>query len=565
MMVAKFHHFLLFTALLLFGIACKKSPANHSEIAQEVTDTLSKRYPVPQTDSVSIRLFLANHPGLQEQESNMLAYYSGRQFSYAWFHEIGLNEQSGFFINLLHNLGDEGISDTLQYLQRTEFIYNLISSPGYPYRGADSLTHELEMLLSAQFFLYADRVWNGLHEEKTKSLEWHIQRKNIPYTSMLDSLLLRGPQAFNEGHPVYRQYYLLRDALKAWRPLATADWPALSLPEDVSSYSLGDSADVIAAMQERLRILGDLDSGYRQGMVDSLTYWGIIHFQSRHGLSSDGKAGKQFFRQLNVSPAERMRQIEVNMERCRWVPIEQAGNRIMVNIPEFMLYVYEADSIAFSMPIIVGTASNSTIIFNDELEYIVFSPYWVVPPSIIQEEIVPAVVKNSRYLSQHHMEVYSHSTNQVIASESIAWSNYVGKKFPYGIRQLPGAHNSLGWVKFVFPNQYYIYMHDTPSRNLFANTQRSYSHGCIRLSDPVKLANYLLSSDSSWTGSKIDSVMHGGVETYVALDQKMPVFIAYFTAWVDAQGVLQFRDDLYNHDEPLKELLSGDTPTLSRK
>ena len=215
------------------------------------------------------------------------------------------------------------------------------------------------------------------------------------------------------------------------------------------------------------------------------------------------------------------------------MPAEKDTNYILVNIPEYKMHVFDSGRLQFDMNVIVGTSANSTVIFTGKLKYIVFSPYWNVPESIVKKEILPAIQKNPDYLVKNHMEIY-------------------GKPGPVpNIRQKPGGANSLGLVKFLFPNNYNIYFHDTPNRELFTQSSRSFSHGCIRLGEPKKFAQYLLRSDTSWTEMKIDSAMHQPKEKWVTLSKGIPVFITYFTAWVDKNGQLNFRKDIYGHDEKM--------------
>jgi len=240
---------------------------------------------------------------------------------------------------------------------------------------------------------------------------------------------------------------------------------------------------------------------------------------------------------MNVPPSERLRTMLVNMERLRWLPEKQPANALVVNIPEFRLHVFEGDTEAFSMRIVVGAAATHTVIFADTLTQVVMSPTWTLPMSITRKEILPALAKNPNYLRTHNMEIIG------------------GSKAAPVIRQRPGPDNALGRVKFLFPNRFDIYMHDTPARGLFALEKRAFSHGCIRLAKPRALAEYLLGDDPEWTPERIGTVMLGGRETTVQLRQPRPVLILYFTAWVDREGRLNFRDDVYGHDSRLADEL----------
>ena len=201
------------------------------------------------------------------------------------------------------------------------------------------------------------------------------------------------------------------------------------------------------------------------------------------------------------------------------------------------MYVYNEDTLKFNMNVIVGTAANSTVIFSGDLKYIVFAPYWRIPDKIVRTEILPSMRRDTGYLRKNHMERTG------------------GPDTLPSIRQLPGPQNSLGRVKFLFPNNYDIYFHDTPNRNLFSASSRSFSHGCIRLGEPKRLAEFLLRNDTSWNEIRIDTLMNSTKEKWVTLPKTIPVVITYFTAFVDANGTLNFRKDIYKHDERLADKL----------
>ncbi|MER3471937.1 MAG: hypothetical protein C4330_11615 [Chitinophagaceae bacterium] len=249
---------------------------------------------------------------------------------------------------------------------------------------------------------------------------------------------------------------------------------------------------------------------------------------------------------LNVSAMTRLQQILMNMERMRWMTIEPTGNLIVVNIPEFVLHVYEGNKKAFDMNVVVGKEGHNTTIFNGDLNQVVFSPYWNVSPSIVRKEILPKL--SDGYLASQHME-------QVGTEDGLP-----------KIRQVPGPWNSLGRVKFLFPNSFNIYFHDTNAKSLFSKDKRAYSHGCIRLSEPEKMAEYLLRSQPEWTPDKIQAAMNSGKEQTVRLKKPVPVIITYYTSWVDDNGRLNFRDDIYGHDSTLarKMFVPGTSALASR-
>jgi murein L,D-transpeptidase YcbB/YkuD len=257
-----------------------------------------------------------------------------------------------------------------------------------------------------------------------------------------------------------------------------------------------------------------------------------MQFQRSHGLKADGIVNKVTLLEMNVSIKDRIQQIMLNMERCRWLTAPNKSTYLLINIPRFKLYVYDNDGFAFSCNAVVGKETNRTAIFKGEMKYVVFSPYWNVPPNIMRKEVLPAIKKNSHYLSENNME----------------WHDNI-------IRQLPGPWNALGGVKFVFPNGYDIYLHDTPSKSLFNESTRTFSHGCIRISEPKKLAMFLLADQEQWTSEAIDSAMNSRIEKFVPLRKPVPVYVVYFTAFVDTDGVLNFSKDVYGRDVQLKKMI----------
>jgi murein L,D-transpeptidase YcbB/YkuD len=278
--------------------------------------------------------------------------------------------------------------------------------------------------------------------------------------------------------------------------------------------------------------LGDLPQDNGSPAYDQTLQDGIRSFQARWGLKQDGILSGSTLKKMNTSPKSSIRKIMVNMERTRWIPVDLQGNYLIVNIPAFELYAVENDSVALRMKVVVGKFMHKTDVFNGNLQWVVFSPYWNVPPGILNNEILPALKKDPDYLSKNRMERNGNT-----------------------IRQKPGPNNALGLVKFLFPNSFNIYLHDSPAKNLFNEDVRAFSHGCIRVSEPRKLALYMLRNQSGWTESKVDAAMHAGKENFVKLNDPVPVYIAYLTAWVNREGKLNFRDDIYQSDDRLEKAI----------
>jgi murein L,D-transpeptidase YcbB/YkuD len=408
-------------------------------------------------------------------------------------------------------------------------------------------------MLTGQFFNYGSREWGGMTSDTAKDLEWFIPRKKLDMESLLDSLVQRPGNIFEE--PVNRYYITLRDALKKLAAMEkNGRWDSIHSNKKI--YKKGDSAAVIAAVKSRLHAWGDLPVQDTTPLFTSALDTALRNFQASMGLTVNGTIQQPVLNALNVPLEKRMQQILLNMERMRWVPVEPGNSYLLVNIPEFKLHVYDSGRLSWSCNVVVGKPGASTVIFTRPMKFVVFSPYWNVPPGILANEVLPAVKRNSGYLARQNMEVVG-ASGKPIPAGSINWSRYSGAGFPYIIRQKPGRSNALGKVKFLFPNEYNIYLHDTPSRYLFGETKRSFSHGCIRVAEPRRLAEWLLRNDPAWTPEKIEKAMNGDKEKFVALKDQVPVFIGYFTAFVNSRGQLNFRDDVYGHDARLAAQLFG--------
>ena len=328
------------------------------------------------------------------------------------------------------------------------------------------------------------------------------------------------------------QYSRLQQAMSSLASIRDEEWDVIAYPK--ASFKQGHSAPVISQVKKKLHLLGDLKSDDTSPLFTNELEMAVRDFQKRFGLKEDGIINKAFIDEINIPISARVNQVAVNMERAKTLQMPSSGDYLVINVPEFMLRAYNNNEMAFDMPVIVGKAGSSTVLFNDRIKNIVFSPYWNVPPSIVRNEILPGMRSGGHgYLAARNMEV-------------VGTEDGLPK-----IRQRPGPSNSLGRVKFVFPNSYNIYLHDTPDKPLFDRVSRSFSHGCIRLKEPDKLAEFLLRNQKGYDYAKINELMNRGEETSVNLKTPVPVFIVYFTSWVDSDGKLNFRKDIYNHDRKM--------------
>lgn len=470
--------------------------------------------------------FFARYDSLRPFQNDLIKFYTPRNYAFAWHTENGgLSEQASHLYMRLENVPEEGLNLVLPYKRTLDSLINVSNSQTIEQKT------ETELLLTALYFFFAQKVWGGLEESAIQKVDWLMPRKKLSYSALLDSILKPG-NASSVKEPVYRQYNLLKEYLKKYKALPP-DNIIISLPGNKPIHP-GDTAPIVSKLRKKLFLLGDLADANDtiSTIYDSTLLIAVKRFQRRHGMKDDGIAGGGMVRELNIPVKQRIEKIMVNMERNRWLPTDVRGRYLAVNIPEFVLHAYNDDSLLWNMNVVVGKDVNKTVIFAGTISEIVFSPYWNVPASILKKEILPGIQKNPAYLEAHHME-----------------------KFGTGVRQKPGPWNSLGAVKFLFPNSHSIYLHDTPSKSLFQESKRAFSHGCIRVAEPKNLAMYLLREDPTWTEERITNAMNSGKEQYAAVKNPMPVFITYFTAWVDRQGDLNFRDDIYKRDTQLSSLL----------
>lgn len=478
-------------------------------------------------DSTAIDKFLKKYPDFSGYGNDLRKFYNGRQFSYAWYDAAGLIEQATSLHNRLLQIEEEGITRQFPYMK----AFNSLMDDNDSLLNREPMNPEAELLLTAQYLNYARTVWQGVDEKTTTSMDWFIPRKKLSAQELLDSLLYDKNPSFISKEPIFPMYAKLKEYLRRYRDLQkSGSWPVVKTEK--KSLRLNDEDPAVKNLRKALFLLGDLQGDTTKTVFDEELEKAVKQFQARHGWKEDGIAGPALIREINVPIQERIEQIMVNMERCRWVPYKLEPDYLLVNIPAYSLYVYESDSLAWKMNVVVGQTMHKTAIFNGKLKHVVFSPYWNVPPGILKNEILPGIRRNPNYLKNHNME----------------WSGQT-------VRQKPGPNNSLGKVKFLFPNSFNIYLHDTPAKSLFGEDQRAFSHGCIRLSEPQRLAEYLLRKEPGWDKTAVEKAMNAGTEKYVNLKKEVPVFIAYFTSWVGNDGKINFRKDVYNRDQRLADRL----------
>ncbi len=524
---------LVIIILILFS-SCNGEAQKEDVVKRDTTITPATSFSELFLDSVKLESFIKEQDAADSQAVLLRNFYKNRNYQFAWFTEDGIAEHTRSFWNLHNNYIAEFGDTALQFKSLHLAMDSLLSEDTTIDIVPCRLT-EIELELTSHFFEYSKHAYAGRVD--SKDLQWYIPRKKINSVVLLDSFIARDGKNLEGWEPVNIYYQRLKKALVNYYNIdKDGGWGEITA-DKVKKYKTGDSDLVIKQVKQRLQISGD------KKIIDTSIYYSteltslIKQEQKSFGLKPDGVITAALIKELNVPVKTRIRQLLINLERMRWIPQLPEGNIILVNIPEFRLHVFDSSKKIFSMNIVVGKEAHSTVIFTDQLKYVVFSPYWNIPASIVRNEILPAIKRNGNYLSKMNMEKTGVSNGLPV------------------IRQKPGGANALGKVKFIFPNSYNIYFHDTPAKSLFNEASRAFSHGCIRLAEPAKLAEYLLRDQPEWTPEKIKEAMSASKEKWVTLKKTVPVFISYFTAWVDSEGLLNFRDDIYGHDKALAKHL----------
>ena len=470
-------------------------------------------------------------------------FYEQRAFVPVWIKDAKPRKQMEDLIDALqdvdqHGLDPELYSATLIKTRREEATKGFLTDPGFDPKEAGTL----DVWLTYLYLKHAADVANGMSDLASADKRWRITPDAFDPLVHLNEAVEkdRVAAALTQLQPQHREYTKLRESLGAYREIAAkGGWP--SVP-DTLKLKPGQTNPGVAALANRLAVTGDY-AGAAPASYNTELQEAVKRFQTRHGLAAAGLIGAETIAALNVPVEARIRQIALNLERWRWLP-ENLGDRyILVNVPEMRLRVYEGGNVPLAMNVVVGTPATPTPIFNDEMKYVVLSPYWNVPDSIAQGETLPGLMKDPNYLARNNMEIVDKDGKTVSPADMDQ-----SALDRYRFRQRPGKANSLGLVKFMFPNQYNVYLHDTPADSLFARAGRAFSHGCVRVEDPMALAKYVLRDQSEWTPEAIDAAMHAGTEKSVSLTKPIPVYLGYWTAHVDDAGILNFRGDVYGID-----------------
>lgn len=522
-----------FTAGVALFASCKsetKTEVNKPAVEQPAFEGNFNYASGIKFDSSSIQKFLDDKPLYKEFSKDFQAFYGANNYNYVWYDQNGLIETSGVLVSSAENIAKEGVKANVPYADSLEQLLRMTDESTESKPDLNT-----ELILTGTYFYYAKKIWAGSLNSKADSLEWYLPRKKLSYTALLADNVSSGSLEEKKGRVVGLQYDGLKKELAHYRDIDKKGGeivvPTLKKPGTIKP---GTSSPEVALIRRRLLQLGDIQDADTSNVYDPKLAATINDMKKRYGLNEDSMITNGFISEINVPAKKRIEQIMVNMERMRWIPPADSSSNefILVNIPEYTLHYFENSKEAWACNVVVGKPVTKTVIFSGKMQYVVFSPYWNVPQSIINKEIKPGMRRNPNYLASHNME----------------WNGG-------SVRQKPGPRNSLGLVKFLFPNSNSIYLHDTPSKSLFEKEDRAFSHGCIRVAKPRDLAIRILRDYPEWTPEKIDAAMHAGKERTVTLKETIPVYIGYFTAFLDSKGQLNFRSDVYKRDDRLLQML----------
>jgi murein L,D-transpeptidase YcbB/YkuD len=484
-------------------------------------------------------------------------FYRFRGYRPSWIGEKGPLPQTKILLQAIRSAPEDGLplmsyrlDDTpIDLSRRVLFSNNDLSAFDYDLA-------RLDVALTAVMLKYAAHLSQGCirPEKLSEALPFHDAHsiRDIP-GGLARSLNEHRLARFLESLiPHHRDYGELKNALKRYRRIqAAGGWTRINAGATLR-VNVQDAR--IETLRRHLVITGDLPTETRTDgdRFDPALEAAVKRYQSRHGLAADGAVGPETLEALNIPVEDRIIQLMLNMERWRWFPDNLGSRYIMVNIPGFELELVDDQAVVLSMRAIVGRKSRPTPILTSRMTYLELNPYWNIPQKIARQDILPKIQDDPEYLSRNGIRVFDSWQEDAPPLDplGIDWAGLSENHFPYRLRQQPAGKNALGRIKFIFPNRQSVYIHDTPGKSLFSRSQRLFSSGCIRVEDPLELAQYLL-KDQRWNRRKLALAVEKGQNRTIVLQTPVPVHLVYFTAWADIDGRVQFRDDVYGRDHRL--------------
>lgn len=494
--------------------------------------------------------------------------YGKRNHRPLWIDDSLRLERAEALAGAIGRAGQDGLAPLDYHL---DTINNLLaevceqSSAAGPTSTSPELWADLDLILTDAFLLYGSHLAAGRVNPETLSTDWKINPIAVDLLSSLDDAASTGDidAALKRLRSAHDGYATLRSALARLRSVAAAKgWPTIDVSQTLRP---GDRGAAVGDLRQRLAVTGDIE---RKGpdtdsfIFDAETESAVRRFQRRTGLKVDGVVGPDTYGMLNVPVEQRIRQVMLNLERWRWLPHNLGSRYIIVNTADFNLKAVKKGRMDLQMRVVVGRPARRSPVFSASMTYLVVNPYWNVPTTIAIEDILPELQKDVSYLAPQRIRVFQNWDVDApeIDPATVDWQAYHANRFPFRLRQDPGPQNALGRIKFMFPNPFAVYLHDTPNRALFKRTQRDFSSGCIRVESPAVLADFVLSGNRRWTPEALAEVIQKGDNRIIRLKQPVPVHLLYMTAWSDKTGVIQFRRDIYDRDRDLDRALNQRRP-----
>jgi murein L,D-transpeptidase YcbB/YkuD len=493
---------------------------------------------------------------LLDDEANKV--YHSFNYHLIWIHGGAISKQGRDLLEILANARKDGLKNSEYGYPNILLADTLLKTLGVKNLDFPLLVVRTDLMLTRAFLDYSQDLYSGRVNPALLADEWDITTRQMNFSALLIDAIRNNAvkQLIAALRPHNSQYYQLSKELLRLEAIASSvGWPQIPYFEKLRP---GDTSIIIPLIRQYLSVTGYYS--YLNANDSSCVYGAdmelaIKKFQQRNGFTSDGVLGKDT-RAAMLTPIEgRISQLQINMDRLRWLPDTLGFRYITVNIPEFKLRFYEGNKMVNDMRVIVGKIETSTPLLIDSIKYIVFSPEWNVPRSIAIKEMLPRLKSDPGYFSKNHFKIFK-GKNEV-QPDSVDWSEYDEDNFPFSLLQEPGKNNALGSIKFIFPNTQNIYLHGTPSGYLFGRDSRDMSHGCIRIERPGELAVWLLKNNKEFNKDSVQSYMNKETSKVISLRDRVPVYFFYQTAWVDEDGFLNFRKDIYGYDRIQIDLMKG--------
>lgn len=559
--------------------------ANKAKLLRDESITRENAYSDLFVDSAVLEAYIQKEKVPTDKADRMREFYMVRSNQFAWFTSDGMTEQARGLWSLSESSAEETktkpssrlkermdsllikdsaaiareasspIPDTATRINNRDTATQTLADSAVSslrtaandtaslFSQSDTALVQTELALTAHFVALATETQGPITAD---NFYWLVPRKKMDAMQLADSLLNKPSDSTLWQNNA--QYAALKNSLAAYYNAAkNGGWTKII---NTAGLQKGTQSQAVVQLKKRLAASGDYVTTDTSNIYSDSLMMAVRTLQERYGLHPTGIINDTLVAQLNVPAEQRVQQILVNMNRALWLAPQTDSSRIMINIPAQQLVVYSDSGKVMTMPVIVGKEGTGTMAFNDEITTVVFNPYWNIPESIVKNEIMPKMKNDPGYLKKNNMEIVSQN-------DSIPQ-----------IRQLPGKDNALGRVKFLFPNSFDIYLHDTPNKALFAQQNRALSHGCIRVAKPDSLALYVLRGQDNWTLDKINAAMNAGKEQSVGVKTPVPVSISYYTAWADPAGKIHFSQDIYGYDQRTAERMFTSTalpPSVAKR